>query len=439
VDDRVRRPKGHHYNSTREPRFFYGWWVVAAAFLNLFFSVGIIYYGFPVYYPSLVAQLGFTRAQVTQGFLLGFLLVGIPASLLAGVLIDRLGARRVILSGVSFVGIPLLLMGSITRFWQYEVLCLLEVLGYSLAGPIANQVLISRWFSARRGQAMGYAYLGLGLGGVVSPVLVNWLIGQFGWRHAFVATGATALAILFPVGLFVTRSSPSEMGLLPDGRSPVSDQGFEAVLPESISVSSALRTADFWLILLGSTLVLGAINAVIQHVILFLKDQGYSTSSASGILSALLAASLAGRVLVGYLADRFKRARTMALFYLLLGITIPLLFWAHQPLVAWTFAITFGFAMGADYMLIPLVAADRFGLGSLGKLLALILAGNSILQWLAPWAAGRLFDLYRSYDTVWIIIAVAAVVGAAGIYAVSDYPGKVAAREDTTCVYAEHQ
>ena len=427
------QPKGHCQDSASAPSLFYGWWVVVAAFLNLFFSVGIIYYGFPVYYPTLVAQLGFTRAQVTQGFLLGFLLVGIPASLLAGVLIDRLGARWVILSGVGFIGIPLVLMGSITRFWQYEVLCLLEVLGYSLAGPIANQVLISRWFSARRGQAMGYAYLGLGLGGVVSPVLVNWLIAEFGWRQAFAATGATALAILFPVGFFVTRSSPSEMGLLPDGISPKRHHPPKAEAPASTGISLALRTTDFWLILLGSTLVLGAINAVIQHVILFLKDQGYSTSSASAILSGLLAASLAGRVLVGYLADRFKRKNTMALFYLLLGVSIPLLFLAHQSLAAWTFAITFGFAMGADYMLIPLVAADRFGIGSLGKLLALILTGNSILQWLAPWAAGRLFDVYRSYDLVWKIIAVAAVLGAAAIYAVSDPSRNASASSGIPC------
>ena len=95
----------------RQPtRIFYGWWIVAAAFLNLFFGVGIIFYGFPVFYPALVEALGFTRAQVTQGFLLGFLLVGLPFGLLAGAVIDRLGARRVILVGIGFVGVSLILM-----------------------------------------------------------------------------------------------------------------------------------------------------------------------------------------------------------------------------------------------------------------------------------------------------------------------------------------
>ena len=405
-------------------RIFYGWWIVVAAFLNLFFSVGIIFYGFPVFYPAFVSSLGFTRAQVGQGFLIGFLVVGIPFGLLAGVLIDWIGARRVILSGVGFIGIPLLLMGFMTHFWQYEILCIVEVVGYALAGPIANQVLIAQWFSARRGQAMGYAYLGLGLGGVVSPTLANSLIRAFGWRHAIEVMGMAVLVVLFPVGLWLTRSTPAEMGLLPDGLGTVRSETAPAIEPATIGVTAAIRSANFWLILLGATLVIGAINAVIQHFILFLKDQGYSTATASHYMSALLAASLGGRILVGYVADRFKKKNTMALFYFLLGVSIPLLFIAHQPLIAWAFAVAFGFSMGADYMLIPLVTAECFGIGSLAKLLALIIMGYSVGQWMAPWAAGRIFDVYHSYNLAWGIMTVAAVLGAGAIYAVSVPSGK---------------
>ena len=136
----------------RLKRLFYGWWIVVAAFLNLFFAVGIIFYGFPVFYPAFVQSLGFTRAQVTQGFFLGFLFAGLPCGLLAGAVIDRLGARWVILVGVSLIGISLLLMRSMSKLWHYELLCVMEVVGYVLAGPIANQVLVARWFRVRRGQ-----------------------------------------------------------------------------------------------------------------------------------------------------------------------------------------------------------------------------------------------------------------------------------------------
>ncbi|MEO6829895.1 MAG: hypothetical protein ABI164_08780 [Acidobacteriaceae bacterium] len=122
---------------------FYGWCVVMAAFLNLFFSVGIIHYELSVDYPAFISSLGFTHAQVTQGFLLGFLEVGIPFGVLAGVLVDRIGARRVIRSGIGFVGAPLIRMGLMLHFWQYGILCVAEVLGTCLPGSIANQVLLS--------------------------------------------------------------------------------------------------------------------------------------------------------------------------------------------------------------------------------------------------------------------------------------------------------
>jgi MFS family permease len=412
------------------PRFFYGWWIVAAAFLNLFCSVGVIYYGFPVFYPALVASLGFTRAQVTQGFLLGFIVVGLPFGYFAGILIDRIGARRVILYGVGFIGVPLILMGFMTKFWQYQILCLLEVLGYVFAGPIANQVLVAQWFRLRRGRAMGYAYLGLGLGGVVAPPMANYLIRVFGWRHALEAAGTLILLVLFPVGFWVTRSAPSDMDLLPDGVAPTqAGHPSPAVLP-SMGIGAAIRTANFWLILIGSAFVIGAINTVIQHFILFMQDQGYSRTTASHFLSALLASSLAGRVLVGYVADRFAKKNAMSLFYLVIGGSIPLLFMAGHPVAAWSFAILFGFAMGADYMLIPLVTAECFGVGSLGKVLAALIMGYSVGQWVAPWMAGRIFDAYHSYDLAWKIIAAGGILGAAMIYSISSPPAEAATLED---------
>src|SRR5215468_2716058 len=194
-------------------RIYYGWWIVLAAFLNLFFVVGILFYGFPVFYPYFVESLGFTRAQVTQGFLLGFLFAGLPFGVLAGALIDRIGARFVILAGVGLVGLPLLLMGGMSRFWQFELLCVIEVIGFVLAGPIANQVLIARWFHRRRGRAMRYAYLGLGLGGVIAPLLVNFLARNLGWRHGLELLGTLILVGLLPIGIWVTRSSPGECGV----------------------------------------------------------------------------------------------------------------------------------------------------------------------------------------------------------------------------------
>src|ERR1700730_524844 len=225
---------------------FHGWWIVVAAFLNLFFIVGIIFYGFPVFYRFFVESLGYSRAQVTQGFFFGFLIAGLPFGFVAGAVIDRIGARSVILCGVGLVGCSLLLMGSMTKFWQYELLCIMEVLGYVLAGPIANQVLIARWFRERRGQAMGYAYLGLGLGGVVAPLMVNSLTRTLGWRRALELVGTLVLSVLFPVGIWITRSSPNDLGLHPDGASDsdLAEENSLAGASSPIGVAEAVNSVN---------------------------------------------------------------------------------------------------------------------------------------------------------------------------------------------------
>jgi MFS transporter, OFA family, oxalate/formate antiporter len=415
-------------------RIFYGWWVVVAAFLNLFFVVGIIFYGFPVFYPSLVESLGFTRGQLIEGFLIGFAFVGVLFSFLAGVLIDRVGSRLVILVGIGFVGVSLVLLGSVQHLWQYYALCITEVLGYVLAGPIPNQVLIANWFTAKRGRAMGCAYLGLGLGGAVAPLLVNSLIAHFGWRQAFQIIGVVILVVLWPIGWWTTRSAPRDIGLLPDGGTEGSAFGkdSEDALAAGGEITAAIRTLNFWLIVAGCTLVIGAIGTVIQHFILFLRDQGYSAEMASRISGGLLASSLGGRVVVGYLADRFEKKNIMALFYGVIGISLPLLYFAHLSVAVWAFALVFGFAMGADYMLIPLVTVECFGLKALGKLLAMIIMGYSLGQWVAPWLAGRLFDAYHSYDLAWGILAGAGILGGVTIYAVSPGGNSRKVRENLT-------
>src|SRR5215469_12856347 len=141
----------------------------------------------------------------------------------------------------------------------------------------------------------------------------------------------------------------------------------------------------------------------------------------------LLTASLAGRILVGYAVDHVRKKDAMSLFYFLMGASVLLLEMTRQPAVAWAFAFVFGFSMGADYMLIPLVTAESFGTASLGKLIALIIMGYSLGQWGFPWIVGRLFDANHSYDLAWKITALAGMTGGLAIYAVSPRGEKIGA------------
>src|SRR5437660_5506126 len=112
----------------------------------------------------------------------------------------------------------------------------------------------------------------------------------------------------------------------------------------------------------------------------------------------------------------------MSLYYFALALAIPLMLMANRPSAIWGVAVAFGFSMGADYMLIPLVTAECFGLAALGKLLALLIMGYSLGQWFAPWLAGRIFDAYHSYGPAWLIMSLAGVIGAVTIYSIS--PGR---------------
>jgi MFS family permease len=410
-------------------RIFYGWWVMLAAFLNLFFTVGVVFYGMPLFYPSLVHSLQFTRAQLTTGFLIGFAGVALPVGVLTGMLIDRVGAKKVIWAGIWLVGLSLIFMGSMTRLWQFYVLCNVAAVGYVLSGPIPNQVLIANWFRLKRGRAMGYAYLGLGLGGAVSPLAIQPLIQTFGWRHAMQISGALIIIVLFPVAQWATKSRPEDLQLLPDGAPaiaglanfPPGDGTVFAIKKRNpvADFKRFFRSRNFWLITLGCTLTIGAVGAVSQHLVLLLTDHGYTLKLASRVFSTMLASSLAGRVIVGYLADRRSRKNVMAFFYLLLAAAILLLLLNPVPAVVWTFAGVFGFALGADYMLIPLLTADCFGLSSLGTVLALIISGYTVGQWIAPWLAGHIYDVYHSYRFAWVIMALAGIIGAAIIYMVA--------------------
>jgi MFS family permease len=232
--------------------------------------------------------------------------------------------------------------------------------------------------------------------------------------------GTAILLVLVPIGFWVTRSSPNDVTSVPEtfGEVTPPTDNLPVLAGPSVGVSQAIRSASFWLLLIGSTLAIGTIGAVIQHFILFLKDIGYSAAVASQYSTILLAASLAGRVIVGHLADRFRKSYMMAFFYFLIGASVFLLSNSHSSAILGTFALVFGFSMGADYMLIPLVTAECFGTTSLGKLLALIIMGYSIGQWAGPWFVGKIFDARHTYDLAWTIIAIAAVTGAAAIYSV---------------------
>lgn len=394
-------------------KFFYGWRVAGACFLNLFAIVGIMYYSFPVFYSPLIQEFGWSRAQVTAGFAVSIVVIGPLFGIMGGILIDRLGPKKILLFGLFAAGAAFAGYGFMSALWMFYLLYFMQTAGYVTAGPIPNQVLISRWFDRWRGRAMALAYVGAGIGGAIAPVLAQFLISGIGWRGAMHAISAGILLVLVPVSWLVIKNHPRDVGCLPDGSGGRPEAAGAPAAAESLrSIKDIFRTREFWLIALGSFLSIGAVGGLIQHFVLFLRDRGLDAEKSAGVASFLLVASILGRIVMGWLADRIPKRYVMFIAFAAVAGAVPLLYAGDVSRIAYLFAFVFGFGMGADYMMIPLMTAECFGVRSLGKLMGIIITTDSLGQAFTPVIVGRLFDIHGNYNLGFALVAAMAVAGA---------------------------
>jgi MFS family permease len=377
--------------------------VALTSFLALFSIVGIALYGLPFFYDFMVREFGWSRAQVTSGNALSKLVVGPLFGFVAGWMVDRFGPRRLMVAGILMAGVALVGLGMISTLAGFYFFYLFNALGYVCGGPLPNQVLLSRWFTTARGRAMGFAYLGIGIGGALVPFLAVWLVGKVGWQGALQALGALIILVALPMALFVKESPDSPS-------SPTSP-----VLPR-LAIGPVLRTPAFYLVLAGSMCSIAAVGGTNQHLKLFLSlDHGYAQAAAAGIASLVLASSLVGRLGMGWLADRFPKKYVMLLIYLIVASAIPLLYLTGTPGAIYVFAVIFGLGLGGEYMVIPLMAAELFGVRVLGRVMGIVLTADGVAEALAPVLVGRMHDVTGSYATGFATLIVFALAGAVAI------------------------
>ena len=377
--------------------------VTATAFLVLFCIVGLALWGLPFYYDFMVQQFGWTRAQVTSGNALSKLVVGPVFGFLAGWMVDRFGPRRLMMAGILMAGTALIGLGGIATLGMFYFFYLFNALGYVCGGPLPNQVLLSRWFDKSRGKAMGIAYLGIGLGGAAVPWISNTLVQHLGWQAALRTLGVLIIVIAFPMAFLVKETlGPQE----------------ESRAAAQVPVKGAFKTVPFYLLALGSMGSIAAVSGTQQNLKLFLSlDQHYTQGEAARILSLVLAFSIVGRLLMGWLADRWSKKYVMLLIYTLVAAAIPILFFARAKAPMYVFAVVFGIGLGGDYMIIPLMTAEIFGVQVLGRLMGVILTADGTAEAVSPWLIGRLRDATGSYSTGFLALMGMALFGAVAVAA----------------------
>jgi len=387
--------------------------VAATSFFALFAIVGLALYGLPYYYDYMVRDFGWTRTQVTSGNALSKLVVGPLFGFFAGWIVDRFGPRRLMLVGIAMAGVALIGLGNMTTLWMFYFFYLLNALGYVCAGPLPNQVLLTRWFDKSRGKAMGFAYLGIGIGGFLVFQISKVLVPAVGWHKALTILGVLIIVIASPLVFFI-KESPN----------PVASS-VKAATPTA-PMTWAFKSPLFYLLAIGSMCSIGAVGGANQHLKLFMTlDLRFTDGQAANVASLVLISSLIGRLLMGWLADHLPKKYVMMIIYLLVAGGISLLFFAKTPGVIYLFAIVFGIGLGGDYMIIPLMAAELFGVKIMGRLMGIVLTADGVAEALAPLLVARLRDKTSSYVIGFTVLVGLALIGSVAVALLPRKPNPV--------------
>jgi MFS family permease len=374
-------------------------YVILTAFLSLLAIVGFALYGVPFFYDFMSKEFGWSRTIVTSGNALGKIVVAPLFGFIAGWMIDRYGPRKLMMAGVLMTGVALIGLGFMHSLVMFYIFFIFNALGYVFGGPLPCQVLISRWFDKNRGKAMGIAYLGIGTGGALVPLISAGLEKNMGWHYALCGVGILVIIIAFPMSFFLKDTT--------------SESVKETNKVTYVPFREILKSPNFYLLALGSMCSIAAVGGTNQHLKLYLRDLNFTQSQAAHVMSLVLFSSLAGRVLMGWLADIFSRKNVMILIYIIVGSSIPLLLLPEFPGRIYIFAVLFGLGLGGDYMIIPLMAGDLFGVRTLGRIMGIILVADGLAESLSPMMVGALYnDISKSYSVGFVVLICIALAGA---------------------------
>ncbi len=389
---------------------------LVTAFLALFSIVGFALYGLPFFYNFFVTDLGWTRQAVTSGNAYSKIAAALLFGLVAGIIVDTFGPRRLMLVGIVMAGCAVYGLSTVTAtsFLLFYLCYMGNALGYVFGGPLPNQVLLSRYFDKGRGRAMGVAYLGIGIGGAVVMQLLPWLIQSFGWRGALRTLGVLMIVLAFPAAWFVREPE--------DARAKAAAQ--EPLLPRIAAslrevpgfLREMLQRPAFYLLAIGSMASIGAVGGTMQNLKLYLSlDRGFSEAQAGNVGTTILVGSLVGRLLMGWLADLWPKKHVMLLVYTIVAVSIPLVYLAPAGGALTVAAFLFGIGLGGDYMIIPLMAAELFGLARMGRVMGIVLTADGVAEAVVPMGVAGIRDGAGSYGPGFALLASLAVVGAVAV------------------------
>ncbi|MEQ8990911.1 MAG: MFS transporter [Pseudomonadales bacterium] len=394
---------------------FYGWILLSTLSVIYFLSVGAIFYGFAAVIPQIIEDEGWSRVQVSAGFSILTAAAGLSGPLIA-LVIQRFGARMAIVVGSLFTifGATLMYTGEgLSNF--YLGLCFVGV-GMGMQTVIPGTQLLTRWFQRYRALALGVFLSSAGLGALIAAPTFGFLSESYSnWRILMPVIAASALLSSILAGLIV-RERPEVMGLMADGR-PMRDATMAvAGTPHQTSsvwtVSIAIRTYAFWMVVLGASLAVAGSTIVNSQAILHMEELGLSRVLAASALGVAGLLGTLGRLISGVLGDRIEPRFLLAWGLALEAAGIAVLLLASHPVTAYIFASVFGLGFGLAVVATPALIANYFGSESYASLYAARGVLVTLMGAMAPIVAGFLYATTNGYSVTFLGFAILTGVAA---------------------------
>lgn len=405
---------------------FHGWKLVGALSVILFFTGGGGLYVFPVFIASLRAEFGWSMTQISSGAALFAIVMGL-SNPLVGTLFARFGARRTMLFAAALSALTSLSYAGLVNLWMLYVTMLAS--GVAIAGTtlLPAQTLVTNWFNAYRGRAMGIALLGIGAGGFLLPPFNEFLIRAVGWRAAWLVACVVTLGIVIPLIAVFVRTWPADLGLEPDGVGADEADGGRFRPARGLPPGRAVTTVTFWLVAAIFLCQLIGVSALNFHFVPFATQQaGFSSRDAAFFYGSAVGFSIIGRLLFGWLVDRWSVTLLIAASLLLLaaGPTVLELLVVRLGLrttaVLWLYAVPFGIGIGGNAVALPVLVGRCFGVLYFSRIMGFLMSGFALGIIVGIPVAGWIFDRTGSYE--WALILCALVLFTSSLLALAIRP-----------------
>ncbi|MCD9088594.1 MFS transporter [Stenotrophomonas sp. SY1] len=387
----------------------YPWLICIVAMLMLAISNGMTMTGITAFDPSLLDEFGWSRGQLKFRDMFNLLLAA-ALSPFVGALIDRIGVRTLALFG------SVLLAALYAAYSQVHSITHVYLIHVGFAAVVVSSglsvavIMVSQWFHTRRGTALGIALVGSSLGGMLVPKVIVALLPEHGWRGSFLLMAVIPLALFFVCLLLVKQ--PGALGMRPWGEGQASAAcrpGVSSSLPD-LSYRQALRTRTFWALSLVAVTTFWGIMSLSSHLILHMKDLGFSGKQAADGMFLLFGLGMVGKFLFGFLADVTTPKKVFVCNVVLMAVGAVIIA-LQQPALLWAGLIVMGLGWGGLYAILQLQIVEAFGLSAAGKILGTISLMDATSAGLGIWLTAVMFDHYGNYRVAFIVIAVLVVIG----------------------------